>query len=145
MAWSENSVDSTWCRAEATEGLDRDILVPIRIADVRPPLAFRASQTASLIGWPGHPAEIQMLIAGIEAALESAPAHTKDTDTDYSEIPSVKKRFGLALSIAMVVALSIGLLGWFVLSEDRSVSSARSIALLEFNLGWRCRSHSMVC
>ena len=46
VLWSSHSVDSTWCRAEATDAQEREILVPVLIDDVRPPLAFRAAQTA---------------------------------------------------------------------------------------------------
>jgi len=48
VAWSEHSIKSRWCRAEANEGLERQVLVPMTIDKVRPPLAFRSSQTASL-------------------------------------------------------------------------------------------------
>ena len=46
VVWSEHSIGSRWVRTEANEGLDRDILVPLCIDDVRPPLAFRIAQTA---------------------------------------------------------------------------------------------------
>jgi hypothetical protein len=55
VAWSQHSVKSRWCRTEANEGLERQVLVPMKIDEVRPPLAFRSSQTASLIGWPQKP------------------------------------------------------------------------------------------
>lgn len=45
VVWSATSIDSDWVRNEASEGLDRAILVPVSIDDVRPPLAFRRQQT----------------------------------------------------------------------------------------------------
>lgn len=45
VVWSATSIDSDWVRNEASEGLDRNILVPVAIDDVRPPLAFRRQQT----------------------------------------------------------------------------------------------------
>ena len=44
VVWSESSIESDWVRVEATEGLERSILLPLRIDDVRLPLAFRASR-----------------------------------------------------------------------------------------------------
>ena len=52
--WSRHSVDSDWVRAEASDGLERKILISIAIErDIRPPLRFRNIQTDSLIGWDG--------------------------------------------------------------------------------------------
>lgn len=45
VVWSATSIDSDWVRNEASEGLDRAILVPVVVDDVRPPLAFRRQQT----------------------------------------------------------------------------------------------------
>jgi tetratricopeptide (TPR) repeat protein len=45
VLWSAASVDSDWVRAEAAEGLDRGVLVPVALGEVRPPLAFRRLQT----------------------------------------------------------------------------------------------------
>ncbi|MGH6909524.1 MAG: TIR domain-containing protein, partial [Phenylobacterium sp.] len=48
VVWSENSVQSDWVRSEASEGLNRGILAPVAIDPVRPPLAFRLTQTVDL-------------------------------------------------------------------------------------------------
>lgn len=48
VVWSEASVESEWVRTEANEGLERKILVPIAIDEVRLPLAFRRAQTIRL-------------------------------------------------------------------------------------------------
>lgn len=39
--WSEDSVKSLFVLDEASEGRDREILVPVRIDEVRPPMGFR--------------------------------------------------------------------------------------------------------
>jgi hypothetical protein len=39
MAWSEASIASKWVRAEANEELEREMLVPLLLDDVRPPFA----------------------------------------------------------------------------------------------------------
>ena len=48
VVWSESSVQSDWVRSEASEGLNRGILAPVAIDPVRPPLAFRLTQTVDL-------------------------------------------------------------------------------------------------
>jgi len=69
VAWSQHSVRSRWCRAEASEGLERRLLVPLCLDYVRPPLVFRASQTASLVGWPEEQGDIDALLSGIRECL----------------------------------------------------------------------------
>jgi hypothetical protein len=53
VVWSENSIRKTWVKTEANEGLQRNILLPVIIADVEQPLAFRYLQAADLRGWDG--------------------------------------------------------------------------------------------
>lgn len=91
VIWSRASVESTWVRNEATEGLERGALVPVLIDDVRPPLAFRSAQTASLVGWPADPeAEtLQLLLQDIAnlignpsaASVPQQPQATEPTPT----------------------------------------------------------------
>lgn len=52
VIWSHNSVDSNWVRAEAAEGLEREILVPVVIEQgVKPPIQFRYIHMHELIDW----------------------------------------------------------------------------------------------
>jgi hypothetical protein len=48
VLWSEHSVGSTWVRAEATVGLERGVLLPLRLDDSRPSTIFRVLQTLPL-------------------------------------------------------------------------------------------------
>ena len=48
VVWSKNSVESEWVRIEAHEGLTKGNLVPVAIEAVKPPLAFRMTQTIDL-------------------------------------------------------------------------------------------------
>ena len=50
VAWSERSVSSRWVRNEALEGLERDILIPLMLENVRVPVAFRQSQSIDFSG-----------------------------------------------------------------------------------------------
>jgi hypothetical protein len=53
VLWSRASVASDWVKAEATEARERDVLLPVLIEDVKPPLEFRRIQRGTLIGWSG--------------------------------------------------------------------------------------------
>ena len=55
VVWSSKSVNSDWVRAEAGDGLERDILISVAIdVAVRPPLRFRNIHTVPLIDWDGE-------------------------------------------------------------------------------------------
>ena len=56
VIWSKASADSIWVRAEASEGLGRDCLIPISVGQVKPPLPFNQFQTVDFTGWRGDPA-----------------------------------------------------------------------------------------
>ena len=45
---------SEFVQEEADDGRERNILIPIRIEDSRPPLGFRAIQHEDLAGWKGE-------------------------------------------------------------------------------------------
>jgi adenylate cyclase len=82
VAWSNHSVNSRWCRSEANEGLERNILVPLCIDEVRPPLAFRSSHTASLTGWPYHEGDLVAVLSGIRDCLGAATPSRGERDPD---------------------------------------------------------------
>jgi len=74
VLWSANSVVSDWVKAEAQEGLRRQILVPALLDEgVRLPLGFRQLQAADLTRdvAPGQP-EFDALLAAIHGILGSA-------------------------------------------------------------------------
>jgi uncharacterized protein (TIGR02145 family) len=49
--WSKDSVTSEWVRAEAAEGANRRILVPVVLESVTIPIRFRLLQTADISDW----------------------------------------------------------------------------------------------
>jgi hypothetical protein len=66
VVWSESGVASQWVRTEAAEGETRQILVPVLMEKVVPPLAFRRIQAADLTDWrPGdnHPGFTELVSA----------------------------------------------------------------------------------
>jgi Sulfatase-modifying factor enzyme 1/TIR domain/NACHT domain len=53
VLWSSGAVGSEWVEAEANIGRLAKKLVPVRVDECAPPLAFQVLQTADLIGWVG--------------------------------------------------------------------------------------------
>jgi len=51
VLWSRSSVTSDWVKGEASEAMNRRVIVPIRIEEVRVPLEFRRLQTADVFDW----------------------------------------------------------------------------------------------
>jgi len=109
VAWSSNSVQSRWVRTEANEGLERGILVPLRIEEVRPPLAFRSSQTASLVDWPADSGELDKVISGIEECLGS-PARPPEPKPSSRRNRTLKR---WSVSLVAPTLLVAALLGWW--------------------------------
>jgi formylglycine-generating enzyme required for sulfatase activity len=89
VLWSTASVASKWVRAEAAEGANRNILVPVMLEKVRIPLAFRQIQSADLTAWNGDETDPDFLeLAGDVAALlaKPAPAAT-EAEAEATETP----------------------------------------------------------
>lgn len=53
VLWSSQSVWQEWVVNEAQVGADRQVLVPVLLDDVSPPLGFRRLQAAPLAEWDG--------------------------------------------------------------------------------------------
>ncbi|MFK7844954.1 MAG: TIR domain-containing protein, partial [Rhodothermales bacterium] len=75
VLWSKLSVESRWVIAEAGEGLERDIIVPVFIENARPPLVFRRIHTARLTGWgkSADEAVFKSLVGDISRILGPSP------------------------------------------------------------------------
>jgi formylglycine-generating enzyme required for sulfatase activity len=55
VVWSKSSVPSKFVQEEADDGSEREILIPVIIENVRPPLGFRSIQHEDLSEWKGEP------------------------------------------------------------------------------------------
>ncbi len=87
VLWSTSSVASEWVRAEAEEGLQRKILIPVLLEEVRLPLRFRPVQAASLTDWkqdPSHPGFRQLAQAIGE--IIGVPPPSKMREEPRSEV-----------------------------------------------------------
>ena len=116
VIWSNNSLKSNWVMEEAQIGLDRNILVPITIDSVNPPLGFRGIQTAVLDNWKGElsTSEFSTLLAGIQGTLDqSTQQHNQQSSnlTKETESPSkstrTKKRSLLLIGLVVLILGSV--------------------------------------
>lgn len=77
VVWTRASVGPTgdFVRDEAREGKRRDILVPVKLDRVTPPLGFGEIQAIDLTQWRGFTSDpfFQDLIAAVKAKLEGRP------------------------------------------------------------------------
>ena len=75
VVWTENSVASEWVHEEAEAGKRRQILIPVLLAKVEPPLGFGAIQAANLAEWNGDvsSAVFAGLVADIATILGPSP------------------------------------------------------------------------
>jgi len=73
--WSFESVSSRWVRTEASEGLERGILVPVFIDPTKPPLEFKLVQSIYMVGWRGDASDPagRTLVGAVERFLGQAP------------------------------------------------------------------------
>ena len=69
VVWSKHSVDSQWVRSEAHEGMDRNILVPILIDDVRPPMPFKQIQAVDYVI---QPLDLPLSKTGLDVDIKRA-------------------------------------------------------------------------
>jgi formylglycine-generating enzyme required for sulfatase activity len=82
--WSANSVESDWVREEASDGLERGILISIAIErDLNLPLRFRNIHTEPLIDWDGKKPSrsFDKIIFDIAAILSRPETIEKPTAT----------------------------------------------------------------
>ena len=71
VLWSRHSVDSDWVNNEALEGLERGILIPVLLDDVRLSIGFKRTNVVRLVDWPARADqdEIDRLRAAVSDVL----------------------------------------------------------------------------
>ena len=92
VLWSKNSVDSHWVHAEASEALERNILIPVILDAATPPLEFRKIHSLSFDDWildPANPAGEELIRALSRRVGASGPVGLTDlSDTIVSRLGS---------------------------------------------------------
>jgi hypothetical protein len=101
VIWSDNSACSHYVRSEASEGFERNMLVPVFIDEIKIPLAFRQIQAANLIDWRGGTKHsgFQQMIEAIKEHLGEPNKGDKPKEESFSEFfDSMRSKFGETIS-----------------------------------------------
>lgn len=115
VLWTERSVSSRWVRAEASDGLERGVLVPVVVDPTTIPLEFRLVQAADLTGWrPGLPHRgFEDLVAGVAGLARRTPTAAVMSDDDAVDMRSARRRRSARVSVvgAGLLVLVVGAVG----------------------------------
>lgn len=113
VAWSEHSVASRWVRAEAGRGLERGVLVPVRLDGSRLPMPFGELHTPDLSHWNGgqHDDEFATLVDQIRTRLGPADGLVPPDHQDRSARPRPSRRTLLLGGLGGLVL--VGGAGWW--------------------------------
>jgi len=81
VLWSNSSITSSWVRAEAEEGKNRGILIPVLLDKSILPLSFRYIQAVDLTSWDGSDRDenYQDLLLAIAALAPQADTPMRET------------------------------------------------------------------
>lgn len=86
VVWTRHSIASKWVQEEADEGLRREILVPVLLDDVAPPMGFRSIQAANLTHWH-HGTEDPAIRRLLDDIAHVLPAATSARDASTVSPP----------------------------------------------------------
>lgn len=116
VVWSPHAVDSDWVCAEATEGWQRGILVPLQVQECEPPLPFRQTETADFSEWNGDETSplFLKLVEDIQRVhSQGAAAGSKELqEREVRRRKHHRRRLVRRLLAVAVVALA-AVLGWY--------------------------------
>ncbi len=92
--WTQDSVDheqGSWVMEEATHGLTRKVLAPVRLDLVSPPLGFGEVQYADLAAWSGSADDprFQHFLGIVQAIVRAEPIPVAPRPTHF-EAPGIK-------------------------------------------------------
>ncbi len=103
VIWSPHSASSRWVRDEASEGVERGVLVPVLVETAEPPIGYRQIHAVDLSGWAGgpHPALTDLELA-IDALRTGLPVG--DRPEPEPEPSQRRHRRGLWVAALLLVA-----------------------------------------
>lgn len=105
--WTHDSVDhdgGRWVIEEATHGLSRNVLAPVRLDLVSPPLGFGEVQYADLAAWggSGDDPRLQHLISVVKSIVAAEPIAAGPRPTSF-EAPGIKMQNVAMENVRIVV------------------------------------------
>jgi len=125
VVWSQAAVASDWVRAEATEGLRRGVLMPVRRDESLPPMRFRTIQTVDLTDWafePEHPA-YRRLVGDLKILVQQTAPPPANLEVNRGEQGRRSKTLGKGRIWAlagMLLALAAAGAAWLWYEERGS-------------------------
>jgi len=132
VVWSRPALDSRWVRAEASEGFEREILLPVLRENVRPPMPFRQLHASNLAQWPRRDeAEFEALCRELRKLAEPSRP-TEAAAVDASPPPRGVPWLRVAAAVLLFAAFA-GAGGYAVYSSmpgETPVASAPAPAQL---------------
>ena len=109
VLWSATSVRSNWVKAEASEALARNKLVPVLTDQALPPFEFKRIQAANLAGWSGDPRDPEFtgLLASVDRLVAQPPrpaaTHAVPTVEPRPRAVGSQSRWAVVALVAVVV------------------------------------------
>ncbi len=116
VVWSPHSVESDWVCAEATEGWQRGILLPLQVQECEPPLPFRQTETADFSDWNGSetaPLFLKLTEDIQRIHSQGVAASSKELQERELRRRGHRRRRLLRRSFAVALAVLIAVLGWY--------------------------------
>ncbi len=116
VLWSKDATTSDWVVAEASEGWNRKILVPVLLDGSEPPLPFRQTQARNLSQWRGglHDPALLGLIEDIQRAHALGP---QASAAELAEREARRRTYQRKLWVRRTAYAGVALLavagGWF--------------------------------
>jgi len=121
VVWSKDAVASRWVIAEASEGWNRGILVPVLLDDADPPLPFRQTEAIDFSDWKGD-AKAPQVLKLIEAIDRALLGGTRPEDSELVARESRRRKYRQRKLLRRAVAaggiaalVGAGWFGWHVL------------------------------
>jgi hypothetical protein len=146
--WSETSIGSQWVADEADEGKKRNMLLPILLDSVEPPMGFRSIQAVDLSSWRGgsESAAVDDLLVAVRRTLGEIVNKPAPNNHSTSNTTGRKKknwrRYLLRGAIVLAVVLVL-YFAWIYSSIDvdppvtRPESEPQPAAVADFEGGSR--------
>jgi TolB-like protein/Flp pilus assembly protein TadD len=110
--WTEHSIASRWVRTESMDALEREILVPVLLDDVIPPVAFRTTQAADLRNWRpgGTDARFDQLMARLTDGRRVVPTTVRPATSPRARVSlgMVVGALGVLAVVGTALFLSFG-------------------------------------
>ena len=125
VLWSQASVASNWVKTEAAEAAGRNMLVPVMVENVLPPIEFKRIQSANLAAWDGNQndPEFSNLVASVDRLLAGAQS-SKDgsvrkvaANTGWGRQANSPGSSYKWATVAAVVLLLLGAGAWWVYQQ----------------------------